>query len=67
MLQAAEEEELIDRAPPKIRGASSAPFKRVAVPATFDEVAVIADVMPERLRLLIVLAAYVGLREGGLE
>lgn len=66
LLQAAEEEELIDRAPPKIRGASSAPVKRVAVPATFDELAVMADAMPERLRLLIVLAAYVGLREGEL-
>lgn len=66
LLQAAEEEELIDRAPPKIRGASSAPVKRVAVPATFDELAVIVDAMPERLKLLIVLAAYVGLREGEL-
>jgi integrase len=66
LLQAAEEEELIDRAPPKIRGASSAPVKRVAVPATFDELAVIVDEMPEPLKLLIVLAAYVGLREGEL-
>ena len=66
MLQAAEEEELIDRAPPKIRGAGTAPVKRVAVPATLDEIAVITDAMPERLRLLIVLAAFVGLREGEL-
>ena len=50
LLQAAEEEELIDRAPPKIRGAGSAPVKRVAVPATLDEIAVITDTMPERLR-----------------
>ena len=66
ILQAAEEEELIVRAPPKIRGAGSARVKRVAVPATFDELAVIIDAMPERLRLLIVLAAFVGLREGEL-
>lgn len=66
LLQAAEEEELIDRAPPKIRGASGAPVKRVAVPATFDELAVIIDAMPERLKLLIVLAAFAGLREGEL-
>ena len=66
ILQAAEEEELILRAPPKIRGAGSAPTRRVAVPATFDELAVIVDGMPERLRLLIVLAAFVGLREGEL-
>ncbi|MEO5661659.1 MAG: site-specific integrase [Nocardioides sp.] len=66
MLQAAEEEELIFRAPPKIRGATTARVKRVAVPATLDELAVITDAMPERLRLLIVLAAFVGLREGEL-
>jgi integrase len=66
LLQAAEEEELIDRAPPKIRGASTAPVGRVAVPATLDEIAVITDQMPDRLRLLIVLAAFVGLRQGEL-
>jgi integrase len=65
-LQAAEEEELIDRAPPKIRGAGSAPVRRVAVPATLEEIAVITDAMPERLRLLVVLAAFVGLRQGEL-
>jgi integrase len=66
LLQAAEEEELIDRAPPKIRGAGSAPVRRIAVPATLDEIAVITEAMPERLRLLVVLAAFVGLREGEL-
>ena len=48
ILQSAEEEELIDRAPPKIRGAGTAPVKQVAVPATFDEIAVIVDAMPNR-------------------
>jgi len=66
LLQAAEEEELIDRAPPKIRGAGSAPVRRVAVPATLDEIAVIIDAMPERLRFFIVLASFVGLRQGEL-
>lgn len=66
LLQAAEEEELIDRAPPKIRGAGSARVRRVARPATLDELATIIDTVPERLRLLIVLAAFVGLREGEL-
>lgn len=47
-LQAVEEKGLIDRVPPKIRGASSAPVKRVAMPATSDELAVIADEMPDR-------------------
>ncbi|MGI8702049.1 MAG: tyrosine-type recombinase/integrase [Nocardioidaceae bacterium] len=66
LLQAAEEEELIDRAPPKVRGAGSAPVKRVAVPATLDEIAVVTGAMPERLRFFIVLAAFVGLRQGEL-
>lgn len=66
ILQAAEEEELIDRAPPKVRGAGSARVKRVAKPATFDEIATIIDEMPERMKLFIVLAAFVGLRQGEL-
>lgn len=66
ILQAAEEEEVVERVPPKIRGAATARVKRTAVPATFDELAVITDQMPERLKLLIVLAAYVGLRQGEL-
>ena len=66
ILQSAEEEELIFRAPPKIRGAGSAPAKRVPVPATLDELATIVDEMPDRLKLLIVLAGFVGLRQGEL-
>lgn len=66
LLQAAEEAELIDRVPPKVRGASNTKVQRVAVSATLDELSVITDHMPERLRLLIVLAALVGLREGEL-
>lgn len=66
ILQAAEEEELIDRVPPKVRGAATARVKRVAVPATLDELAVIIDNVPDRLKLLIVLASYVGLRQGEL-
>jgi integrase len=66
ILQAAEEEELVHRAPPKVRGAGSARVKRVAKPATFDEIESIVDAMPPRLKLLIVLAAYVGLRQGEL-
>ena len=45
---------------------STATVRHVAVPATFDELAVIIDNVPERLRLLIVLAAFVGLRQGEL-
>jgi integrase len=66
LLQAAEEEDLIDRAPSKVRGASKARTQRLATPATLDELATIIEHMPERLRLFIVLAAFVGLREGEL-
>lgn len=66
ILQAAQEEELIDRVPPKIRGAGSAPVKHVVIPATFVEITTIVNEMPERLKLFIVLAAFVGLREGEL-
>jgi integrase len=66
LLQAAEEDELIERAPSKIRGASSARTQRTATPATLDELATIVDHMPDRLKLFIVLAAFVGLREGEL-
>ena len=66
LLQAAEEEELIDRVPPKVRGASAARVRRVARPATLDELDGIVEAMPDRLRLLIVLAAFVGLRQGEL-
>lgn len=48
ILQSAEEEEFIFRAPPKIRGAGFARVKRVAMPATLDELAVITKAMPER-------------------
>lgn len=41
-------------------------MKRVAKPATFEELGIIVDHMPERLQLLVVLAAFVGLREGEL-
>lgn len=66
ILQAAEEEELIDRVPPKVRGAATARVRRVAVPATLEELATITTHMPDRLQLLIVLAGYVGLRQGEL-
>lgn len=66
ILQAAEEEELILRTPPKIRGAGTARVKKQVRPATFDELAIILDSVPTRMRLLFVMAAFVGLREGEL-
>lgn len=41
-------------------------MKHVTVPATFDRIAIIVDAMPDNLKLLIVLAAFAGLREGEL-
>ena len=58
------EEELIERASPKIRRASTARVKREAKPATFCELAILIDNMPQRLKLFIVLAAFICLREG---
>lgn len=65
ILQAAEQEQLIERAP-RVWRAGSVTVKNVAKPATFQEIDTIVDHMPERLRLLIVLAGFVGLREGEL-
>jgi integrase len=65
ILQAAEQEDLIDRAP-RVWRAGSVTVKNVAKPATFKEIDTIIANMPDRLELFIVLAAYVGLREGEL-
>ncbi|WP_157550655.1 site-specific integrase [Nocardioides jensenii] len=36
------------------------------MPAAFDEIAIIVDDMPGDIKLFVVLAAFVGLREGEL-
>lgn len=66
ILNAAEADELIDRAPAAIRKASTARPRHDVVPATLDQLVTIVEAMPERLRLLVLLAANVGLREGEL-
>lgn len=66
IMAAAEDEEMIDRNPVRIAKASTAAVKRVQRPAPVDELAAIVERMPDRLRLYIVLAAFVGLREGEL-
>lgn len=66
MLNAAEVDELIERAPSLPRGASSSKVVHKITPATLQELDAIADAMPDRLRLFVVLAAWVGLREGEL-
>jgi integrase len=46
--------------------ASLDPSTEATNAATFDELAIIVEQVPDRLKLFIVLAAYVGLREGEL-
>ncbi len=66
LLTSAAEEELIERVPPRVRGASVSTPKRVAKPATIEEIQAIVAAMPTNLKLFVVLAAYVGLRQGEL-
>jgi len=64
LMSAAEDDELIDRNPVRIQKAATARVKNPQRPSPVDEMAVIVDNMPERLRLFIVLAAFAGMREG---
>jgi len=66
VLAAAEQEELIDRTPARLRGAATARVKRPAQLATVTELQTIVGTMPERIRLLVIVAAFCGLREGEL-
>ena len=64
VMAAAEDDELIDQNPVRITKASTARVQKPQKPSPVDEIAVIVDGMPERLRLFIVLAAFAGMREG---
>ncbi|WP_291521411.1 site-specific integrase [Branchiibius sp. NY16-3462-2] len=64
IMKAAEDEELIERNPVRIPKASAAKVRKEQKPSPVDELAIIVDAMPERLRLFIVLAAFGGMREG---
>lgn len=66
IMNAAEADELIERAPTRVRSAATAAVRRPARPATLSELRLIIEAMPERLKLLVVLAAFCGLREGEL-
>jgi len=61
-----EDPPLIDSNPCRIRGGSAARRRRTITPATTEELAVILDNMPERLRAMVLLAAWCGLRFGEL-
>jgi integrase len=66
MLKTAAADDLIPASPCRIRGAGQATSTRRARPATLAELEVIAAAMPDRLRLMVLLAAWCGLRFGEL-
>jgi integrase len=59
-----EDPPLIDANPCRIRGAGATRRARRIRPATVEELAVIVEAMPERLRALVLIAAWGGLRWG---
>src|SRR5215218_3071857 len=66
ILGSAVDDGLLSQNPCHIRGASSSRRVHKIKPATPHEIATIADAMPERLRLMVLLAAWCGLRFGEL-
>ncbi|MFI2488518.1 tyrosine-type recombinase/integrase [Promicromonospora kroppenstedtii] len=57
---------LVDRSPCTVRGASSAPRASAKAVATPAEVAALLGHLPERYRVMVLLAAWSGLRSGEL-
>jgi integrase len=66
MLKTAVADDLIAASPCRIRGAGQAGRTRPISPATLAELEVIAAAMPARLQLMVLLAAWCGLRFGEL-
>ncbi|CAL8980350.1 Putative prophage phiRv2 integrase [Propionicimonas sp. T2.31MG-18] len=66
ILSTAVQEQIIPMNPCLIRGAGAAKRKTVTEPATLDELRVIRENMPERLRLAVDLATWCSLRQGEL-
>ena len=64
LLKTAVDEQLITHNPCVIRAGGSAPTVHQATPATIEELATIAEHMPEHLRLAVLIAAWCGLRQG---
>lgn len=60
------DDELLPRNPVYIRGAGVSGSRTSLRPASLDELAVMVDVMPERRRLLLLLATWCALRSGEL-
>lgn len=59
-------DDLIAANPCHIRGAGSAKRRHQTKPATLDELAVIVEAMPERYRLMVLLASWCAMRFGEL-
>ena len=64
ILNSANADDLLPVNPCRIRGAGSTTWARVIRPATLTELTSIAQAMPARLRLLVLLAAWCALRFG---
>ena len=60
------DDELLDKNPAYLRGAGAQPSRRQVQPATLEELAIMVAAMPERRRLLILLATWCALRSGEL-
>jgi integrase len=60
------DDELIDRNPVHIRGASNVKRTGTTQPASLDELEALAEATPERYRLMVLLAAWCALRKGEL-
>jgi integrase len=63
---AVEDDELLAKNPVSIRGAGVKGSRKRVRPATLDELALMVDAMPERRRLLLLLATWCALRSGEL-
>lgn len=66
ILNAALDDELIDRNPVHIRGAGHVKRTGSTQPASLDELEALVDATPERFRLMVLLAAWCALRKGEL-
>ena len=60
------DDEILDKNPVNLRGAGARRAKKRVTPATFDELALMVEAMPARLRLLLQLATWCALRSGEL-
>lgn len=64
IMATAYEDDLISANPCRIRGGSVARRKKIIRPATPEQIAQIAAALPDRYRLMVLLAGYCGMRSG---